>query len=104
MRQAVLALFVVFAIGASASVPTSAAEFRKVPGQNGSADRQLRSTPDIDNGNGEVNTDPAMTSSTGENNAGKPTTTTGNSCRNGGGQNYPNANTDNPAGFQPCPQ
>jgi hypothetical protein len=99
MRQT----FVAFAITVALAAPTLAAEFRKLPGQAGPADARLRSTPDIDNGNGGVNTDPAMTSSTGHNGATKSPTIDGNACRNGA-QSYPNANTDNPPGLQPCPQ
>lgn len=103
MRRTIVAFAISFALAASAAAPTFAAEFRKLPGQGGPADARLRSTPDIDSGSGGVNTDPAMTSSTGRNSAGKQPTVDGNACRSGT-QGYPNANTDNPPGLQPCPQ
>jgi hypothetical protein len=101
MPNAILALFIALAFVASAAAPASTAEYRKPAGQSGAADARLPSTPDIGNSNGDVNTDPAMTGRTGLRRA---TTTDGNTCRTGGGQSYPNANTDNPPGLQPCPR
>lgn len=102
MRQTLVAIAFVFAVTTVAS-PTWSAEYRKVPGQSGATTQPLRSTPDIDNGNGDVNTDPAMSTGTAASGA-KSSTPDGNACRSGGGQTYPNANTDNPPGLQPCPQ
>jgi hypothetical protein len=104
MRRTLFAFSIGFAIAASATATASAAEFRKVPGQESTAGNRLRTSPDIDDGNGGVSTDPAMTSSTGKNSRTTPAQTNGEICRNGGGQTYPNANTDNPPGLQPCPQ
>ncbi|PZM08937.1 hypothetical protein [Rhizobium tubonense] len=91
----IIAIFGIF------HAPVDAAEFRKTPGQSESSRSQLRKTPDIGSANGEINTDPAMTYST---NRTKPGNAAGTDCRNGNGQTYPNANTDNPPGFQPCPE
>lgn len=101
MSNALIAVSVAFALTATLAAPISAAEYRNSAGQKGAAQAQLRSTPDIGNSNGDVNTDPAMSSGTGSS---RPPSTDGNSCRTGGGQSYPNANTDNPPGLQPCPQ
>jgi hypothetical protein len=104
MRRTLFAFSIGFAIAASATAPAIAAEFRKVPGQDSPSSKRLRTSPDIDDGNGGVSTDPAMTSSNGESSRTTPAQTNGENCRNGGGQTYPNANTDNPPGLQPCPQ
>jgi hypothetical protein len=103
MRQTLVAFAITLALAASAAAPAIAAEFRKLPDQGGPADAQLRSTPDINNGNGGVNTDPAMTYSTGRNGVTTSPTVDGDACRDGA-QSYPNANTDNPPGLQACPQ
>jgi hypothetical protein len=101
MLQTVVALTVVLIVGVY-HAPVGAAEYRKSAGQTEPSRSQLRKTPDVGNANGNINTDPAMTNSTTT--ATKPSNGPGTDCRNGNGQTYPNANTDNPPGFQPCPQ
>jgi hypothetical protein len=100
MFRAIVAIFIVMIVGGY-HVPGYAAEYRKSPGQSEPSRSQLRRTPDIGNANGEINTDPASTNST---NRTKPGDGPGTDCRGGNGQTYPNANTDNPPGFQPCAQ
>ena len=100
MFRTVIALTAVMIVGGY-HAPVGAAEYRKSPGQSEPTRSQLRKTPDIGNANGNINTDPAMTNSTTR---AKPSNAPGTDCRNGNGQTYPNANTDNPPGFQPCPQ
>jgi hypothetical protein len=97
-----IAVITVALIAAGSIVPAGAAEYRKSPGQTEPARSQLRKTPDIGNASGNINTDPAMTNSTTT--LKNPSNAPGTDCRNGNGQTYPNANTDNPPGFQPCPQ
>jgi hypothetical protein len=100
MFRTVVALTAVLIVGGY-HAPVGAAEYRKSPGQSEPSRSQLRKTPDIGNANGNINTDPAMTNSTTR---AKPSNVPGTDCQNGNGQTYPNANTDNPPGFQPCPQ
>jgi hypothetical protein len=95
MFRTVVAVTFVLIVGGY-HTPVEAAEFRKSPPRT-----QLRKTLDIGNENGNINTDPAITNSTTRT---KPSNAPGTECRNGSGQTYPNANTDNPPGFQPCPQ
>jgi hypothetical protein len=80
--------------------PSLSAEFRKSPARREAPASKLRRTPDLGSDNGDINTDPAMTNSTTQ---GKQGNETGKDCRTGRGQSYPNANADNPPGFQPCP-
>lgn len=100
MFRTVFAVTFVLIVGGY-HTPVEAAEFRKSPAQSEPSRSQLRKTPDIGNENGNINTDPAITNSTTRT---KPSNAPGTECRNGSGQTYPNANTDNPPGFQPCPQ
>lgn len=101
MRRVLLVMSIAIAACASAAAPGSAAEFRKVPPPDGSTNDELRTTPDVDDGKGGVNTNPAMTPSTSSGTS-KSTTSSGDACRNGR-QTYPNVSTDNPPGLQPCP-
>ena len=96
-----LKVLVIAAAGVFAVTPLVSAQSYKTPSQNPSVD-QLHTTPSILDDNGNINTDPAMTSST--------STTPGTvkqrdgktKCQTGVASSSHPDNTDNPAIPLPC--
>jgi len=94
-------VIVLAAVGVFAVAPLVSAETYKTPSQNSSVD-QLHTTPSIMDDDGNINTDPAMTSSTSTTPGPVKQRNGKTKCQAGTASSSHPDNTDNPAMPLPC--